>query len=56
MQVKFKVDCELAAKEHFLKTVTMDNDGSYQITLSWVDGRQKIPSIKEVAAKMQPKG
>jgi hypothetical protein len=48
---KSKQDKEIAAKEHFLKTVSRTTEGRYSVSLPWTNGQQQIPSNKFLAEK-----
>lgn len=51
VDTKTKAEREQQAKDHFFNTVTVNSEGRYEVSLPWVDGRQKIPDNKDIAFK-----
>ena len=48
---KTRDEKELAAKEHFLQTVTQSEEGRYIVSLPWIHGRPEIPNNRYIAEK-----
>ncbi|OXA47646.1 Pro-Pol polyprotein [Folsomia candida] len=48
---KSREECEEAARQHFLRTVSKSENGRYTVTLPWLDGAPEIPGNKSVAEK-----
>ncbi|OXA53364.1 Cytochrome P450 4C1 [Folsomia candida] len=48
---KSREECEEAARQHFLRTVSKSENGRYTVTVPWLDGAPEIPGNKSVAEK-----
>jgi len=46
-----KEEKEIETKKYFQKTVSRNEDGRYCVNLPWIDGKQKIPSNRNIAFK-----
>ncbi|XP_035204986.1 uncharacterized protein LOC118179934 [Stegodyphus dumicola] len=51
VEKKSKHKIDLQTKEHFLKTVTVNNDGRYEICLPWADDKSFLPDNFSLAKK-----
>jgi hypothetical protein len=51
IEVQTREEREVAAQEHFLKTVRQMPNGRYSISLPWIDGSIEIPTNRNVAYK-----
>ncbi|CAG7834409.1 unnamed protein product [Allacma fusca] len=46
-----RAELELAAKEHFLRTVRVNEEGRYEVHLPWVEGHPKLGINRDIAEK-----
>jgi hypothetical protein len=51
IEVKTREEREIAAQDHFQKTVERRPDGRYSVSLPWIDEGMPIPTNREVAMK-----
>ena len=46
---KLKKEMELATMQHFLKTLYVNSEGRYEVTMPWIEGHAPVPSNLKVA-------
>ncbi|GFY70861.1 uncharacterized protein TNIN_269141, partial [Trichonephila inaurata madagascariensis] len=44
-------ELEKAAEEHFNRSVKMDSDGRYVVSLPWIQGHPRLPTCRNLAER-----